>query len=243
MVIAQVLIRQEAANNGPKVSQKDVDQEMKRIREEHENKEAFQERLREAGTTEKEVRDDIEQRMKVDQLLDEICADVQEPTEEEMLAHYEKSKEQFRDPERIRASHIVKHLQGGTILDAQAAHTEMEEIHKRLREGVSFEALARRHSDCPENAGDLGWFARGAMVPEFEEVVFNLEAGEISEVFHSPFGYHIAKVYDRVPSRERPFEVVREEVKNALKDMRENTAIDAYTAKLREKAEIKEEDE
>jgi parvulin-like peptidyl-prolyl isomerase len=241
MVVAQVLIRQEAAKNGPAVSSKELDQEMKRLREEHESKEAYQERLREAGITEKEVRADIERRMKVDRLLDAVCQEVQEPTEEEMRAHYEANKALFEDPERIRASHIVKHLEGGNILDVQATHSEMQEIHKAVKTGMNFEAAARRFSDCPENGGDLGYFARGAMVPEFEEIVFNLEVGQVSDVFQSPFGYHIAKVYDKVPARSRPYEDVLAQVQQALIDARENTAIDAYTAQLREKADIQEE--
>ncbi|MFO7973687.1 MAG: peptidylprolyl isomerase [Candidatus Hydrogenedentota bacterium] len=241
MAIAQVLIRQEAAKNGPAVSSKELDQEMKRLREEHESKEAYQERLREAGITEKQVRADIEQRMKVDKLLDEVCKEVSEPTEEEMRQHYEENKSFFMDPERVRASHIVKHLDGATVLDVQAAYSEMEEIHKALKAGADFATLARRHSHCPENGGDLGYFARGAMVPEFEEVVFNLEVGEISDVFQSVFGYHIARVYDKVPAKERSFEEVVAQVQQALIDARENAAIDAYTAKLREKAEIQEE--
>ena len=88
---------------------------------------------------------------------------------------------------------------------------------------------------------DSGYFARGAIVPEFDEVVFNLETGEISEVFQTPFGYHIAKVYDKVPAKERPYEAVVAHVRQALVDARENAAIDAYTAQLREKAEIREE--
>ncbi len=240
MVIAQVLIRQEAAQNGPAVSQKEIDQELKRIRERHESKEAYQERLREMNISEKQLRDDIEQRMKVDRLLDQICQEVLEPTEAEMRAHYEENKALFMDPESVCASHIVKHVEGGTILDAQAAFSELEELHARLLEGFSFEAAARHHSDCPDNGGSLGYFSRGTMVPEFEDVVFNLKPGEMSGVFQTPFGYHIAKVVDRIPPRERPYEEVAAQVQQALIDARENAAIDAYTAQLREKADIGE---
>lgn len=240
MVIAQVLIGQEAALHGPAVPQKAVDQEMKRIRAEHESREAYQARLRESGITEKEVREDVERRMRVDRLLDAVCHDVTFPTDAEARAHFEANPDSFREPERVRAAHIVKSIPRGTILDVQATYTEMKEIHAGLMAGLSFESAVRRFSDCPENDGDLGYFARGAMVPEFETVVFGLEVGQISEVFQSPFGYHIAKVYDKVASEERPFEAVIEQVKVALFDARENAAIDAYTARLREKAEILE---
>ena len=239
MVIAQVLIRQEAAKNGPAVSQKEIDQKLKRL----ERSTSRRKRTRNAfarPASRKNSAGDIEQRMKIDRLLDEVCKDVPEPTEDEMRKHYEENKSLFMEPERIRASHIVKHLQGATILDVQAAYSEMQEVHKALKSGLNFEGAARRFSDCPENGGDLGYFARGAMVPDFEEVVFNLEAGQLSDVFQTSFGYHIAKVTDKVPAKERPYEKVAAQVQQALVDARENGAIDAYTAQLREKADIQE---
>jgi hypothetical protein len=97
----------------------------------------------------------------------------------------------------IHAAHIVKNVdeltsEGDALRAIRAAQLALEG-------GATFEEIAERESDCPGN-GDLGCFTRGAMVEEFERIVFALEPGEVSDVFRSPFGFHIAKVYERFPA-------------------------------------------
>jgi peptidyl-prolyl cis-trans isomerase D len=84
------------------------------------------------------------------------------------------------------------------------------------RAGADFGALAAKHSDDPgskDKGGDLGWFGRGQMVPEFEEAVFGAKPGEILGPVRSQFGYHIIKVEGFRPKRQRPFDEVRDEVR------------------------------
>lgn len=240
MVSAQVLIRQEARKRSGSVPNKEIDRELNRLRQEHGGEKPFREHLRASGLTEEEIRENIETGLNVDRLLDKACADLPEPTEEELRAHYEANAQAFGLPERIRVSHIVKNVQG-TVLDVQAAHTDLKPVLRQLQQGADFEMLARRSSDCADNGGDLGWFSRGAMVPEFEEVVFALEVGETSGIFRTPYGLHIARLHDRAPAEVRPFDDVVDEVRETLRTERENAAIDAYTDTLREQATVEEE--
>jgi len=240
MVIAQVLVRQEAAQRGPDVCQADVDRELDQIKEQHGGEEPFRQYLSQTGASEEQLRQDLELSLKVDRLLDKVCDGLATPTEEELRQHYEANKEQFREPEQIHVSHIVKHI-SGNVLDIQAAQTDLKPVLERLKAGADFAALAQQHSDCPENGGELGYFGRGAMVPEFEDVVFALKDGEISGIFQTPFGLHIAKVWDRVPAKSHSFDEVRDEVAQAVAALRENAAIDAYTGTLRAQAAIEEE--
>jgi foldase protein PrsA len=95
---------------------------------------------------------------------------------------------------QIRARHI--------LVDSRA---EGEVVLKNLEEGEDFATLAEELSKDPGSAelgGDLGWFARGQMVPEFEEVAFSLEPGEYSAVVETPFGFHIILVEERDEDRE-----------------------------------------
>src|SRR4030095_2016686 len=80
------------------------------------------------------------------------------------------------------------------------ARAKAEDILKRLKAGEDFVALAKQYSTDPgskENGGDLGWFGRGRMVPEFEKAAFALQPGQRSEVVESPFGFHIIRVDER----------------------------------------------
>lgn len=239
MVIAQVLVRQEARANGPDIPVRDLDKTLSDLKKDHGGPAAFEQFLKNAGRTEADIKQDLELSLKIDRLLDRVCADIVEPAEEEARAYYDAHPAEFEIPERVHAGHIVKNA-GGTILDTQAVLSDMEALLEQLRQGGNFEAMASSFSDCSDNGGDLGYFARGAMVPEFEKVVFALKDGEMSDVFQTPFGFHIAKLYDRIPARPRPFEDVVDEVKRVLRGERENAVIDAFTGKLRDQATVEE---
>lgn len=73
------------------------------------------------------------------------------------------------------------------------AKTQIGEIKAKLAAGEDFGALAKAHSDCPsgQRGGDLGSFGRGQMVPEFDQAVFGMEVGSVSDVVETPFGYHL----------------------------------------------------
>lgn len=102
-------------------------------------------------------------------------------------------------PEMVYASHILIPYQGCMQAPAEAASMEdarilLTIIADSISSGqISFEDAAARHSSCPSSAqgGSLGGFVRGQMVPEFDEVAFNLAPGEISEVFATSYGFHI----------------------------------------------------
>ncbi|MHC4988041.1 MAG: peptidylprolyl isomerase [Planctomycetota bacterium] len=116
----------------------------------------------------------------------------------------------------------------------------MEQILEQLNGGAAFEELASQNSDCPDNAGDLGFFARGQMVPAFEAVVFNLEPGQYSGIFQSEFGLHIAKVYEKRPSLPCPLEQVREVVVRDLKQQAREKAIENFLDTQKAKSAIEE---
>ena len=87
----------------------------------------------------------------------------------------------------VKASHILV-----------KTRSEAEKLLGELKKGASFSTLAQQHSECPsrKKGGDLGWFGRGKMVPEFEKAAFSLKKGELSDIVKTQFGYHIIKVTD-----------------------------------------------
>lgn len=103
----------------------------------------------------------------------------------------------------LKASHILTAFKDSTEnVDSAAAYQKILEVQKQLQAGADFAELAKKYSDdkySGQNGGELGVFGRGMMVPEFEEVAFKLNIGEVSDIFSTQFGYHIIKLTDEVP--------------------------------------------
>jgi parvulin-like peptidyl-prolyl isomerase len=212
-------------------AQLDVDIPAERIDE------AFEEVKENIGETpEDEVRAEIALQIKLDTLMQQAVADVAEPTEEEIKAFYSENLEMFVRPEQVRASHIIKHVNPN--VDREAAFGEIVEIQNQLNAGTPFEDLASQHSDCPDSAGDLGFFERGQMVEEFENVAFAMKVGDISDIFLTDFGYHIVKLNEHVPGGAVPLEEVQDQLGEHLDEQAKSKAVEIFIDGLKEKAEI-----
>lgn len=236
-LIERTLVRQAAQTDGPAIRAVDIKHEIKRAMKNAGSPEAFHKYLDQTGTTLEAVEADIELRLKIDGLLDQACAGLAQPDDAACRAFYDAHPEMFMTEEHVRASHIIRQC-AGNALEEHAAHAALKAVREEIENGKPFESFTRHCSDCPEDEGDLGYFSRGMMVPEFEDVVFNMQPGEVSGVFKTPFGLHIAKVIDRLPAAPREFEDVKEEVRKYLYEQAENARIDAFTAELKQKAEI-----
>ena len=130
--------------------------------------------------------------------------------------YYNDNVQQYTTPEQVRASHILLETTGKNEADVKK---RAEEILKQVKSGADFAELAKKVSEdkgSKENGGDLDYFGRGRMVPEFEEVAFKLPPGEISDLVKSQFGYHIIKVVDKRAGVTRPLEEVRVQIQQQL---------------------------
>jgi parvulin-like peptidyl-prolyl isomerase len=185
-----------------------------------------------------ELQQDLEVRIRLDRLLGKVTAKLSLPKSKEIAEYYRKHKDQFRSPELVRAAHIVKHVNENR--DEKTAAEEIEKVAEEVRGGAAVEELADRHSDCGGNGGDLGYFARGQMVEEFDEVVFSMDVGQVSPVFRTAFGFHIAKLLDKQPARIKPLGEVQGEIKNELHRLKQIRAIESFVDQLRARAEIQD---
>lgn len=127
-------------------------------------------------------------------------------SEEEMRAFFEQNRARFGSrPASVTFEQVVLRPRAADSARAEA-RTEAERLLDMLREGeAEFEELAREYSDDPgtrEEGGSLGWFRRGQMVRDFEDAVFSLREGQVSDVVETRFGFHIIRV-DRVRGAER----------------------------------------
>ncbi|MGL5506393.1 MAG: peptidylprolyl isomerase, partial [Paraclostridium sp.] len=123
-------------------------------------------------------------------------------SDEDAKSYYDKNKDEFYVDE-VQASHIListndENDKPLSEAKKKEAKKKAEQILKQVKDGGDFEKLAKENSDCPssEKGGDLGYFGKGEMVPEFDEVAFKLKEGEISDIVETQFGYHIIKLVD-----------------------------------------------
>lgn len=145
-----------------------------------------------------------------------------EVAEDEVRAFYDGNQDRFGRPEERQARHILLELAAdASEEEVTRASARAAELVAQLRQDPSrFEALAREHSSDAGSAsrgGDLGYFARGAMVQAFEDAAFSQEEGEIGEPVRSEFGLHIIQVTALKPSSVRPFDEVRGEIEADLR--------------------------
>ena len=135
-------------------------------------------------------------------------------SQEEIEAYYEENKDQFSSQERVKASHILVKTE-----------KEAADVIKELEGGLSFEEAATKYSTCPskERGGDLGFFAKGQMVLEFEDAAFSLELNKVSEPVKTQFGYHIIKVTDSKPAGIKSLEEAKAEIEDTLLGQKQQT--------------------
>ncbi|MBD3367343.1 MAG: hypothetical protein GF405_04075 [Candidatus Eisenbacteria bacterium] len=119
------------------------------------------------------------------------------PTEDEARAYFEANRRDYEIPERVVLDY-VEFSREPTEEDEADVRNRLTDLAESVRQGEEFAELASIYSDGPSRAegGDLGWFGRGQMVPEFDEVVFGMEEGEVSDPFETQFGYHIVYLED-----------------------------------------------
>jgi peptidyl-prolyl cis-trans isomerase D len=129
---------------------------------------------------------------------------------------YNEGIDQYSTPEQVRASHILLKTEGK---DDAIVKAKAEDVLKQAKGGADFAALARKFSEDDSNAGkggDLDYFGRGRMVPEFDQVVFAMEPGQISDLVKTQYGYHVIKLIDKKPGITRPLEEVRQQITDQL---------------------------
>jgi peptidyl-prolyl cis-trans isomerase C len=161
----------------------------------------------------------------------------------EALAFYKENEADYNTPEQVKASHILIKPDPNIVdvNEAKAkASAKAKDLLKQVKAGADFATLAKENSDCPSKVkgGDLGFFERGSMVPEFEDAAFGMQPGQVSGVVETQFGYHIIKVTDRKPPGLTPFEKAKPEIVKKLEDMKKGQLFRQYVDKLRAEAKI-----
>lgn len=156
-------------------------------------------------------------------------AELQNVTDGAVEAYYNQNISRYQHDEQAKASHILIRVEEGA--DPEEAKARIEEIREEIVSGdISFGEAAEQYSEGPSapQQGDLGYFGRGQMVPPFEEAVFSLPLGQVSEPVLTRFGYHLIQVEDRKEAGTDPLEDVRDEIVDTLRSQRAVSAFREY---------------
>lgn len=218
-IIMETIIEKQASEMEISVSDEEVKEKTEDYISMTGGEEAFNEFLEKNNITKKYFGENLRKELLVNKHRKQFIDSV-EVTEDEARKFFEENKEHL---EVIRASHILVKTE-----------EQAQEVLDRLDDGEDFEELAKAVSVDKASAllgGDLGYTTKGARIPEFEEVAFNLEKGEISDIVKTEVGYHIIKLVDR----KDVFEELKDEITMVLKEEK----YDKEMASSRDKAKVK----
>ncbi len=229
------------------VDEKAVDAKIAEIVAQVGGREPFTRALAQQGMSEDDLRRDIVKGCRVDALVQQACADVAEPTEQDVADYFTAHQGDFTTQPQVLAQHILVKTEGLDDADKAQALEKIREIRARIlaagdagEVGQAFCNEAKEHSDCPSGAqgGSLGWFGPGMMVPEFDQASFAMKCGEISDVIETQFGYHIILKTDEKAGGPQTLVDVADQIRDLLRHEARGRALDAFVAELREKANV-----
>ncbi|QXE89867.1 peptidyl-prolyl cis-trans isomerase [Geomonas subterranea] len=173
--------------------------------------------------------EDLKKRVIVEAFLKKKIEESGKVSDAEMQEYYNKNKDKFKSDAQIRASHILV-----------KSEAEAKDVEKQLKGGASFEELAKKHSidGAAPKGGDLGWFGKNSMIPEFEKVAFGLKEGETSGIVKTQFGYHIIKKTGARPAGPRSLDEVKDEIKAALQPAKQQEVFKKLKEDLKKQAKV-----
>ncbi|WP_456272226.1 foldase protein PrsA [Bacillus sp. AK031] len=205
-LIADKIVELESEENRVEIKDSEIDEELQTLIDSYGDEAAFNEALTSSGSSLESVKENIESYLLTEKLLQDRI----DISDEEIKEYFETNKDSFSQQAQVEASHIL-------LEDEETA----KEVKAKLDSGEDFAELAKEYSTDTSNAeagGELGFFAKGEMVAEFEDKAFSMNKGDISEPVKTEFGYHIIKVKDQKEAKEATLEEHKEEVKQILFD-------------------------
>ena len=216
------------------INETNVENEINKIRKNFESDKEFRKSLNSQGKDLNKLKNEVRQKLKIEKLLENLKEEGDSFSKKDLRMYYQKNKQDYTIPEQVKVKHIVNYVkQDDTENEALNC---ISKAKKEVDSGSAFEEVGKKFSDCEQI--DLGYFPKGKMVESFEEVVFDLDEGEVSDVFRTKFGYHIAKLYDRKPPQQLQFDEVKDTVKENYIEDKQATKVNEFVDKLKEEADI-----
>jgi peptidyl-prolyl cis-trans isomerase SurA len=202
---------------------------------------AFQQALEAQGFSTASYHEFMKKQLaKVKLLQIKVKSKVKVSDEDVRAAYAQLAKADSQDHE-IHARHIIVLCKpDAPAAEVEATHQKALELMKEARGGADFAELAKKNSQGAgaSSGGDLGWFRRGTLAAEFENVAFALKKGEVSEPVRTKFGWHVIKVEDTRQAAAKPFDEVKDQLRDKLYREAVEHQTTSYIAELRKGAAI-----
>lgn len=240
-LINRELLYQESQRKRIKVEGVAINERLSILKKQFPSEDAFKTALIQANLSEADIRSQIKRGLAVEQFITAQFVEKITISAKEARAYYDSHPNSFKQPEQVRARHILIRVDPeADELKRAEARKRIEGIQQKLQKGEDFATLAKAFSEGPSSAkgGDLGYFKRGQMVKPFEEAAFALEPGKVSDIVETEFGYHLIKVIDKKPGKTIAYQEVKGTLERHLKQDKVQREVSLYVEKLKEKAKV-----
>jgi parvulin-like peptidyl-prolyl isomerase len=203
------------------------------------DRDAFMAQLKAMGESEETMRTGMAEEILLDSLVSMVSNSAAPVEDGEVREFYEKNKDRYAAPPRARASHIIFMLSMDDDTNkVRSTIGKAMEVLAKAKSGENFDALIKEYSSQPEH-GDMGWFKKGDLIPELENVIFSLKKGAVSELVPSSMGMHIIKKTDEEDPRPMSFDEVSQSIKKSLDFNKKGKRVNDFVDSLLAAADIK----
>jgi peptidyl-prolyl cis-trans isomerase C len=241
-LVAYHLLAQESRARKIAVADTDVEARLAEIRKSFPSEDAYKQGIAAQGLTPEHLRAQARTSLEVAKVIDAEITSKIAVQDAEVTTFYQQNLERFKQGESVHASHILFGVpqDAPEALKAEAK-AKAQTTLKQVRAGGDFAALAQAQSQdqgSAQNGGDLGFFPKGQMNPQFEDAAFKLKAGAVSGVVETPFGFHIIKVHERRAPRTAPLTEVSGQIKDFLVQGQREQKLEQFVEQVKAKGKI-----
>lgn len=240
-LISRELLYQESQKEKIKVDDAAVNERLMKLKKRYRSEAEFKTMLQRSNLSEDAIKSQFRREMVIQQFIDQKFVRKATVSDKETKSYYDSNRNFFKQPEQVRASHIlIKVDPKADKSQKEKTRKKIEPIRQRLQKGEDFAALAKESSECPSSndGGDLGYFKRGQMVKPFQEAAFALDKGKVSNIVETRFGYHLIKVTDKKSESTKAYKEVKDQINQYLKQSKVNKQVGLYVNKLKEQAKV-----
>ncbi len=266
-LIVKELLNQEIEKRRIKVTEEDINNELKNIIDKVGSKDKFNEVLKQNGISAAQFKKDLVEEVKVKKLVDSLS--LVSVGDSEVNKYYKSNIDKFRYPDKVRASHILINAnpeemkqvikaspEGKKLTDNELQAKVEEKINLQFQKAQKllaevkkdpkqFAKIAKENSDdtiSAQQGGDLGYFSSQEMVEAFSKTAFATKPGTVSDIVKTPYGYHIIYVTDRIKAGTEPLEKVKQEIKGFLENQEKVKILEKFVDSLKDNAKIEYKD-